>query len=243
MTLEGITKRFGKFTALSNLNFDIRRGEIFGIAGPNGAGKSTVLNVCTGLLRATEGTLHFDGHRMENLRPHRFCQHGIGRAFQIPTILSSLTVEENIRTGAMFGSSARHTPAEIQERTEAALESANLKDRRHQATNTADLLTRKMVMLATALATDPKIMFMDEPFGGLNSREIGEFAGIVSHLHQEVQLGFVIVEHKIKALSKLSDRLLIVNFGEVLRIDTPEAILQDEEVIEIYLGGSHHAQD
>ena len=243
MKLSGITKRFGKFAALNNLNFEIKRGEIFGIAGPNGAGKSTLLNICTGLLRATEGSLLFDGHRMEKLRPHRFCQHGIGRTFQIPTILSSLTVEENVRTGAMFGSAARHTVAEIQERTEATLEMANLKDNRHQPASTADLLTRKMIMLATALATDPKIMFMDEPFGGLNTREIEEFSDIVSHLHQEVKLSFVIVEHKIKALTKLSDRLLILNFGELLRVDTPDVILNDEEVIEIYLGASHHDQD
>ncbi len=243
LELAGITKRFGSFTALKDLSFDVKRGEIFGVAGPNGAGKSTLLNVCTGLLRATEGTLHFDGYRMERLRPHRFCQHGIGRTFQIPTILTSLTVEENVRTGAMFGSTARHTAAEIGERTEAALEMANLIERRHQATSTADLLTRKMVMLATALATDPKIMFMDEPFGGLNTKEIGEFGNIVQRLHRELQLGFVIVEHKIKALTRLSDRLLILNFGEVLKLDTPEVILDDPEVIDIYLGSSNHAHD
>ena len=243
MKLEGITRRFGAFTALKNLDFEIGRGEIFGVAGPNGAGKSTLLNVCTGLLRMTEGSLYFDGYKMDRLRPHRFCQHGIGRTFQIPTILSSLTVEENVRTGAMFGSTARHTPAEVRERTEAALELSNLKERRHHQTRTADLLTRKMVMLATALATDPKIVFMDEPFGGLNTREIGNYADIVQRLHQELQLGFVIVEHKIRALTRLSDRLLILNFGEILRVDTPEVILNDREVIDIYLGSSHHAQD
>jgi len=240
MALENVSMRFGAFTALSDLNFEIRRGEILGVAGPNGAGKSTLLNVCTGGFFATGGTVSFNGRPLNRARRFECCHLGIARTFQIPKIFSSLTVEENVATGNIFGLEGR-VPVTGYPSLDEILELTGLIDKRTMVAQRADLIVRKSIMLAGALATAPQIVFMDEPLGGLNSEEIDAFSALVSKVHKELGVTFVLVEHKTRALAKLSDRILILNFGKLVLLDTPDVVLNDPHVIDIYLGAKHNA--
>lgn len=240
MSLNNVGKRFGALQVLKDVSFDIQPGEIFGIAGPNGAGKSTLLNACTGLIRPDSGEVRFAGQRSDRLPPHRLCRLGIARTYQIAQVFDSLSVRENIETGAMFG--AARLKSERRAALDELLGLIGLTHCLDARASDATLLQRKMIMLGAALATAPTLVFMDEPFGGLNSEEIDRYADLLLKLRHELGVSFVIVEHKMRALARLSNRLLILNFGQVLCVDTPQRVLSDPQVIDIYLGATGHAQ-
>ncbi len=241
MLLEQVSRRFGTLAALDDLSFDIRGGEILGIAGPNGAGKTTLLNVCTGVIPPSSGAVTFEGHAVAGLPPHRCCHLGIARTFQIPQVFSSMTIEDNVATGAMFGNGAQAADTETGDRVGEVLEIVGLAGQRHQPAGRADLLTRKRIMLAAALATQPKLVFLDEPLSGLNAEEVDVFVDLFHRLHAALRLTLVVVEHKVRALAALSDRILILNAGSLLCLDRPEAVLRDARVIDIYLGSRNFA--
>jgi branched-chain amino acid transport system ATP-binding protein len=236
MHLGAVSRRFGSLMALSDVTLDILPGEILGIAGPNGAGKTTLLNVCTGALAPSSGEVLVAGRQLAGRRPHTFCRAGVARTFQIPHVFGSMTIRDNIWTGARFGLALKGGAVDPGEAVAEALSITNLTSIADQPVAKAGLLIRKRVMLAASLATRPRLLFMDEPFGGLNAEEVESFAGLVRDLHRRLGITFVIVEHKIRALSALSQRMLILNFGSVLSLDTPERVLKDERVIRIYLG-------
>jgi branched-chain amino acid transport system ATP-binding protein len=241
MTLASVSRRFGLLRALDNLSFDIRAGEVLGIAGPNGAGKTTLLNVCTGVLPASSGSIQFEGHPVAGSPPHRCCHLGIARTFQIPQVFSSMSVEENVATGAEFGSRARAGAAARRSHVDEVLELVGLTGQRRRTASEVDLLTRKRIMLGAALATQPKIVFLDEPLSGLNAEEVDVFVALFRQLHKALNLTLVIVEHKVRALASVSGRILILNFGTLLCLDTPAAVLRDPRVIESYLGSQNFA--
>jgi branched-chain amino acid transport system ATP-binding protein len=239
MSLENVTMQFGPFRALTDMSFHIDRGEILGVAGPNGAGKSTLMNVCTGGLRATSGQVIFNGRDVTRFKRHARCGLGIAQTFQIPTLLSSLTVGENLLAGQIFGAEARGEPTGIS--MDEILFLTQLENSLTMDAAQADLLTRKRIMLGAALATGPEIIFMDEPLGGLNADEIVEFLQVIRHVREELGITIVMVEHKTRALAEIADRVLIINFGEFVMLDTPQVVLNDDHVVEIYLGKKHDA--
>lgn len=239
MSLENVTMQFGPFRALTDMSFHIDRGEILGVAGPNGAGKSTLMNVCTGGLRATSGQVIFNGRDVTRFKRHARCGLGIAQTFQIPTLLSSLTVGENLLAGQIFGAEARGEPTGIS--MDEILFLTQLENSLGMDAAQADLLTRKRIMLGAALATGPEVIFMDEPLGGLNADEIVEFLQVIRHVREELGITIVMVEHKTRALAEIADRVLIINFGEFVMLDTPQVVLNDDHVVEIYLGKKHDA--
>jgi branched-chain amino acid transport system ATP-binding protein len=239
MSLENVTMQFGSFRALTDMSFHIDRGEILGVAGPNGAGKSTLMNVCTGGLRASSGQVSFNGRDVTRFKRHARCGLGIAQTFQIPTLLSSLTVGENLLAGQIFGTEVRGEATGIS--MDEILFLTQLEDSLQMDAAQADLLTRKRIMLGAALATGPEIIFMDEPLGGLNAEEIVEFLQIIRHVREELGITIVMVEHKTRALAEIADRVLIINFGEFVMLDTPQVVLNDDHVVEIYLGKKHDA--
>lgn len=239
LNLDGIVKRFGKLVALDHLSFAVRRGEVFGIAGPNGAGKSTALSVCTGQLAPDEGTIMFDGRSLAGRQPHQFCHAGIARTFQIPQVFSSMTVRENVEVGLEFGGRVKRGASARS--ADAILKLTDLLDSAELHAASVDLITRKRIMLAAALATDPMILFMDEPLAGLNEVEIDIFADLIKRVNSELGIAIVLVEHKVRTLAMLSSRIMILNFGQVVRLDEPDAIMSDPEIIELYLGKSYAA--
>jgi len=240
--VENVSKRYGALNVLSNVSLNVGAGEILGIAGPNGAGKSTLLNVCTGLTRPDRGTITYEGRCVKGWPQHKLCHLGITRTFQIPQVFESLTVFENIEIGALFRKrSHRPTGPALRDQIDDILERLGISARRDDSAGSVDLLTRKMIMLGAALATSPQIIFMDEPFGGLNRQEIDSYVALIEKIRSSSSIGFVIVEHKVRALSQLSNRILILNFGAVLCCDFPETVLRDARVIDVYLGGSLNA--
>jgi len=232
-SVRNIVKRFGALIALDAVTFDLRRGEILGIAGPNGAGKSTLLNVCGGSLAPTSGEIVLEGERVEGLSPYQMCHRGLGRTFQIPQVFSSMSVEENIAVGRMFGGGNVGAAADI---VRFLMDVCGLAARRDEPAGKVSLMTRKMIMLAAVLAARPKLVLLDEPLAGLNREEIQVFMDLISKLHAEMDLTFIVVEHKIRALSQLSDRLMVVHFGRCICLDTPEVVVKDAQVVDVYLG-------
>lgn len=239
MVLDSVSMQFGSLFALVGLSFGIQRGEILGVAGPNGAGKSTLLNVCTGGLSATSGKILFKERNITGAKRHTCCGLGIGRTFQMPTVLTSLSVGENILAGHIFGSEVKKQRPAIS--LSDVIELTALTSLLDQKAGQADLLTRKRIMLGSTLATGPEIIFMDEPLGGLNGEENESFCNLIEHIRNELGITFVVVEHKTRALARVSDRILIINFGQFVCIDTPKVVLNDDHVVEIYLGKKHNA--
>ena len=242
LSLQDVVKRFGRLAALDGLSFDVHAGEIFGIAGPNGAGKSTLLNVATGVLKPDGGTIVFEGEAIGGRAPHRICRQGIARTFQIPQVFASMSIRENVAIGAAFGLAGKpDAGAGEAQQVDAVLDLTGLAAKQNAPAGKVDLLTRKMTMLSAALATRPKLVFMDEPLAGFTRDEITRFADLILHLHASLGITFVLVEHKIRALTRLSHRIMIVHQGRRIALDRPEAVLSDSHVIEVYLGTEYRA--
>ncbi len=235
MALKEVTRTFGSFTAIDGISFDIHRGEVLGIAGPNGAGKTTTLNLCTGVLPVSSGQISFEGQQVDKLPAHRCCHLGIARTFQIPKIFSSMNTWKNVYTGSRFGRPGIER-TKYDAHVSEVIDLVELSESKLMPVSDSDLLTRKRIMLGAALCSRPKILFLDEPLAGLNADEMDTFIDIFRRIHASLDVALVIVEHKIRALELLSDRILILNFGSVLTIDEPSVVMSDPEVIEIYLG-------
>lgn len=239
LILNDVARRFGSLVAIDRLSFGVRKGEILGVAGPNGAGKSTLLALCSGQLVPDGGSIIFNGIELVGKRPHAFCHAGIARTFQIPQVFSSMSVGENVAIGAEFGPGGRKPGP--QRAVEAVLELTELAGRESEAAASADLMTRKRIMLAAALCTAPELLLMDEPLAGLNEAEIEIFSELIGRVNRDLGIAVVLVEHKIRALANLSDRIMILNFGQLVRLDVPHAILSDPEIIALYLGKRYAA--
>jgi len=232
----GVSKSFGKLEALTDVDLHVEEGEIFGIAGPNGAGKSTLFNVISGYYPPTSGRIFFDGHDITPLRSHQVCHRGLARTFQIPKTFSTMTVYDNIRVGSTFGSSKRHGIDET-------IDFLNLRDQATMVASNLDLYTTKLVMLAAALATDCKLLMLDEPLAGLSIVEINDFLKVVRGIREERRITIMMIEHLLDTLVDVSDRMMILHNGGVIYTGEPEKIRQDRKVIEVYLGEKEKNSD
>jgi len=233
---QGISKNFGKLSALSNVSFRVEQGEIFGIAGPNGAGKSTLYNVITGIYPPSAGKVFFEGHEISRLRPHQICQHGIGRTYQIPTTFHTLSVYDNLRVGATFGGQAT---AKIHQ----VIDFLNLHARANTPAHSLDLYTTKLVMLGTVLTTGCRLLMLDEPMAGLSIVEIQAFLEVVRRINQEWGLTVIIIEHLLDILIGVTGRMMILHDGSLLYLGTSQGVTQDRRVVEVYLGSYQEASD
>ena len=237
LQLQNVGKRFGEIVALKDVDLEVCRGEILGIAGPNGSGKSTLFNAVAGVYRPT-GRVLLEGANIVGLGPDRVCRRGIARTFQIPQVFTSMTVEDNVLVGAHFGrKNRRGTRKAVDE----ALATTGLEDRRSVVAEHLDLLDRKLTMLAAALATDPFLLLLDEPMGGLTPAEIGQFGSHIVRLNRECDMTIIVIEHKVRKLVELSDRLMILYNGERVALGLPDEVVNDPRVIDLYLGGTFHA--
>ena len=211
LSVQSVTRSFGALVALDDLSFDIERGEIFGVAGPNGAGKSTLLNVCTGTLKPNSGKIFFNNERIDGWSPHRLCHRALARTFQIPQIFNSLSVDENVAVGTLFGLGNKSIDGRTKrEFRDEILAECGLDPKRDMGASKIDLLTRKMTMLAASLATKPELVFMDEPLAGFTTDEIDQMVALILHLRERLDITFMIIEHKVRALTHMSDRIMIL---------------------------------
>ena len=234
--LEGqhITKRFGQLAAVDDLSFRVEEGEIFGIAGPNGAGKTTLFNVLSGVYSGS-GEIVFDGHQINRLRPYQICRRGLARTFQITTVFSTLTVYENVKVGAYFGNTAANTEETIKQ----ALAFVGLKGRENTVAGRLRLFEKKLTMVAAALATGPRLLMLDEPVGGLSPAEIEQSMALFRRINGELGITLIVIEHLMKVLMGISQRMMIIHNGRKIRTGTPEEVANDKQVIEVYLGAEY----
>ena len=233
----GITKKFGGLAAVDGVDLTIRRGEILGVIGPNGAGKTTFVNCMTGLDKPTSGTIVFDGQDITKTPSYRIGRLGMARTFQVVKPLRQLTVRENVATGAMFGArgSGRSAAAGA---ARAPTRSSSASASRTCGTATATELTipdLKRLELAKALAMDPQLLFLDEVMAGLNQSEIEKAMELILSINRSGVTIFVI-EHVMKAIMGISDRLVVLHYGRKIAEGTPKEIVESPAVIEAYLG-------
>jgi branched-chain amino acid transport system ATP-binding protein len=233
ISLDNVSKSFGALKVADAISFDVREGEALGIIGPNGAGKSTLFNLITGTLPADSGTVRFLGEDVTRVSAMQRCLSGIGRSFQIPQPFGRLTAFENLLVAATFGQGRRER--EVSAACAAILEQTGLLARANTPADTLSLLERKRLELARALATTPRLLLLDEIAGGLTEGECQQLVATIRAIHDR-GVTIVWIEHVLHALNSVVERLLVLNFGRVIGIGAPEAIMQSQEVREIYLG-------
>ena len=233
---ENVSKRFGGIWAVHNVSCYIEKGEILGLIGPNGAGKTTLFNVIAGTLRPDSGTIRFNGIEITRLRPYKICRLGIARTFQFVKPFFSQTVLQNALIGILYGRSTTTPVAVAVEEAMQLLHRVSLSDKADELVGNLSFLDRKKVELVRALSTRPVLLLLDEPVAGLNPSETHQYLQIIKEMNQEGVTVFII-EHVMRAVMGVSNRITVLHHGEKIAEGTPQAVSQDERVINVYLGG------
>jgi branched-chain amino acid transport system ATP-binding protein len=237
---ENVSKAYGGLLAVKDLSFSVNQGDIFAIAGPNGAGKTTLFDTITGVAAPTGGAIRFEGREIQRLHPDAICRLGIARTFQTTTGFDTQTVLTNALVGATLGRKGTGQPSLrfSDEAVEAALDGLEFCGLLHlqgQQTGKLPVFDRKRLMFATALATRPKLLLLDEPVGGLNRAEREAMVELIRKV-QQAGVTVLLIEHIMKAVQALANRLLILHHGQKVAEGPPAEVLRDERVIEVYLG-------
>lgn len=237
-----ISRRFGGVQALSDISFEMRGGEILGLMGANGAGKTTLFSLVAGNVTPSSGEIWFDGRRIDGLGPHRVNQLGIARTFQIVRPFPSMTVLENVAVGALYGRGRTMSQSQAREQCLQILDEVGLADRRDMPALALTLAGRKRLEVARALATGPKLILLDEVLAGLNATEARDALDLLRRLRESRSLSIIVIEHVMKALMQLSDRIIVLHDGKKVMEGLPTEVANDPRVIKAYLGEKRDAQ-
>ena len=232
LEVENMTKQFGGLRAVDALNLQIEKGQIFGLIGPNGAGKSTAFNCIAGSFAPTAGSIRFDGQDVTGSKPWNLCKQGLARTFQIVKPFGSKSVLYNVVVGSFATTNSRKV---AEEKAMQVLESLNFADKRDILAGKLTIADRKRLEIAKALATEPKLLLLDEVMAGLRPSEVDEMVDILKSLRARGITIFVI-EHIMRAIMALSDRIVVIQFGKKIAEGTPDEIANNENVIKAYLG-------
>lgn len=234
LEVRGVRKRFGGVVALDGVDMEVREGEVLGLVGPNGSGKSTLINVLSGFYPADSGSFTIAGEAAELLPAHQIAALGIARTFQIPRPFDTMTPRENIAVSYMFGQH-KHTLVEARESAQEWLEFTGLDGVADVPVTELTLHQLKFLELARALATQPSVLLLDEVLAGLNPSEIDQSVEMIRRIHAR-GITLIVVEHVVRAVMALSDRIVVLNQGEVIAHGDPEEVMSDPTVVSAYLG-------
>jgi len=235
LEVAGLNKHFGGLAACLNVDFHVEQGEILGLIGPNGAGKTTLFNLVSGALTPDSGTIAFKGSNIAGLKPHEITRMGIGRTFQSVKIFSKMSVFENVLLGYQFGKAKPSNKKGAKKETDGILEFVELSGVRDLRAVDLILANQKRLEVARALATEPDLLLLDEVMAGLNPTEIAQAMELVKRI-REKGITILMIEHVMKAIMSICDRIVVVHHGEKIAEGTPEDISKNKTVIEVYLG-------
>jgi len=236
LELQNVTKYFGGLCAVNDVSLSVNENEAVGLIGPNGSGKTTLFNLITGVYRCSSGKIIFQGNRVDGTKPFRICHMGVGRTFQITRPFPHMTVRENVAIGAIYGKTTRGiSPKLALQRADEVLEGVGLANRRHTLMTNLTLADKKMVELAKAVSTRPKLLLLDEVMAGLNKTEVAKLMETVRQIHSS-GMTVMIIEHVMKAIVGLANRTIVLNFGNKIADGPTHEVMNERKVIETYLG-------
>ncbi len=237
LEVRGVSRFFGGLAAVMDVSFTVNKGEIVALIGPNGAGKTTLFNVINGFYKPSQGEIFFKGKRISGMKPHQICRLGIARTFQVVKPLQRMTVLDNVIASAFLRTKSR---SEAEKKALEILKFTELYDDRDMISKGLPLGKRKRLEIARALATEPELLLLDESFAGLNPTELNKSIEIVKKI-RESGITILIIEHHMKVIMSISDRIVVLNYGEKIAEGTPEEIANNPLVIEAYLGEAQDA--
>jgi branched-chain amino acid transport system ATP-binding protein len=230
-----VTKNFGGLTAIHNLDLSIEQGEIVGLIGPNGAGKTTLFNLISGAIPNQSGTITFKDKIISGFRPHQICQKGLARTFQSPKVFGNMTVMLNVLLGSLFGKSPHIPSAETGSVASDCLEFVALAGMKDTLAKDLTMVNQKRLEVARALATRPELLMLDELMAGLNPTEVAQAMDLIKII-QAKGITVLIIEHVMKAIMNVCNRIIVLHHGEKIAEGTPHEIVTNKMVIEVYLG-------
>ena len=237
LEVKGVSRFFGGLAALTDISFNVAKGEILGLIGPNGAGKTTLFNVVNGFYTPSKGEVFFNRKKISGLKPHQICRLGLARTFQVVKPLQRMSVLDNVIASAFLREKNR---AQAEDNAIEVLQFTGLIDDKDVISKSLPLGRRKRLEIARALATQPEMILLDESFAGLNPTELNESIGIIRKI-KERGITIMIIEHHMKVIMSISDRIVVLNYGEKIAEGTPEEIRSNPLVVEAYLGETQSA--
>jgi branched-chain amino acid transport system ATP-binding protein len=253
LDIQGLTKFFGGLRAVYNFNLKLHKGDLFGLIGPNGAGKTTIFNMITGLYIPSSGEITFQGENTVGLEPHEITRLGIGRTFQNIRLFSNLSVLDNVRIAYHFHSGYNLVDGvlrnqrfsskekELTQRAQEFLSIFKLEGIQDEIAKNLPYGEQRRLEIARALATDPKLLLLDEPAAGMNPREIVQLMELINFIRERFNLTILLIEHQMRVVMGICERITVVDFGEIIAEGTPREIQENQRVIEAYLGkGASH---
>ena len=233
LEVQNLTKAFGGLRANDKISFSLERQELIGLIGPNGAGKTTLFNCISGHYPLTSGRIFFDREDITELKAHEVSRRGIARTFQVYVASGDLSVRENVMVGCFMHTHSRN---KARAKAERILKDLGLHDLRNELVSELPVAAQKRVTMATALGTEPKLLLLDEVAAGLNTLEIEEILTSIRHVNRDMGVTVMLIEHVMELVMKVSERVIVLDYGEKIAEGSPESIAKDPRVIKAYLG-------